>query len=330
VRPELALLSALLLGHRILSNRGEPAGRWRLTQRDLLWTALAAAPWLLLMMWNTGAPVPATVMAKRNYFAEGCLPADFRLAAVVRSLSRFGQTMGVLVFAAPLLVLSRAGRLMVLFACGLLFAYYDSLPGALDHYEQRYLYVLVPAMLLGPASATGASNRILRSAGLVVIGLVAVEAATQVAPRWRQHLRYVGFTQGELARTTTWLNDNLPASSRVLVHDAGYVGFAGRFAIVDLVGLKTPSTRQAHAELTWPSCGAARGAAVVQIASRAHITHLVVLSGWDAAYRISAALTSAGWRVDERFRGAYRVYEVAPPVSRADGVEAPPPLAGTG
>lgn len=313
VRPELALLSGLLLLNRVVSNYQESADDWRNTQKDLLWTAMAAAPWLLLMFWNTGALVPATVMAKRNYFAEGCRSAELKLESVIESLSRFSQTMGVLVFAAPLLVFNRVGRLMVLYAAGLVFAYYNSFPGALDHYEQRYLYVLLPAMWIGPAAATASRSRVLRSGALIVIGAVLAEAALQAEPRWRQHLRYVNFTRHELAGATTWLNDNIPPASRVLVHDAGYVGFAGRFEIVDLVGLKTPSTRRVHAEVTWPSCGQARRTAVAQIASEARITHLVVLAGWDVSYGISAALSDAGWRVDEQYRGAYRVYRVTPP-----------------
>ena len=57
----------------------------------------------------------------------------------------------------------------------------------------------------------------------------------------------------------------VPATIRlvkVMVHDAGYVGFAARQRIVDLVGLKTPSSLEPHRELTWKSCGAGRGTAI--------------------------------------------------------------------
>src|SRR6185437_14310541 len=71
----------------------------------------------------------------------------------------------------------------------------------------------------------------------------------------------------ELVNTAMWVDTNVPADAVVLVHDAGAISTFAHRRAVDLVGLKTPSSIEAHRRLTAPSCGRDRPAAIADIAA---------------------------------------------------------------
>jgi hypothetical protein len=136
-----------------------------------------------------------------------------------------------------------------------------------------------------------------------------------LSARWEAHLNNRRFTSGELAVVADWCNRNLPPDATLLVHDAGYISYATRFRLTDMVGLKTPGNIPFHVNGTWRTCGAGRGAAVAAIAREQHPDYLVMLRGWDRIYRITDGLRAAGFRLDElrHVREGYEVYRLTPP-----------------
>jgi hypothetical protein len=66
------------------------------------------------------------------------------------------------------------------------------------------------------------------------------------------------------------MNTELPGQPIIMAHDAGYPSYAGRFHLVDLVGLKTPEAVEIHKQMTFPSVGRLRGDAVAAIAEKFH------------------------------------------------------------
>ena len=112
----------------------------------------------------------------------------------------------------------------------------------------------------------------------------------------------------------TFVRAALPRDARVLVHDVGYIAFAGERSLVDIVGLKTPRAVALHRRFTWASCGPARAEAVHRLALATRPTHLVVLDTWDSIFRIADGLRARGWRVDPvRPTHRYLVFALTPP-----------------
>jgi hypothetical protein len=329
LRPELAALSGLMIA--LVVRDAIRASRRR---EAIVFASLALAgalPWLLLYWASTGLPFPNTVQAKRFFFAEGCAPAAVKLGTTLNLVGLFSDTLGYVSRAAFLLLFVRLGRLGLAFALVLVAMYFLNLPGALGHYEQRYLYILVPFFFYGIAAAARHPSPSIRliAAGFLVIGLD--ESVWRMGDRWRYHLATCGFTRDELAPVADWTRANLPAESRLMIHDAGYISWATQFQLVDMVGLKTPSSVDEHRRLTWQTCASAdrslplrefadkvngaRVKAIAELALHSRPTHLVILGGWERLYGIVRGLQTLGWEV-QPVRDAplgYDVYRLAPP-----------------
>lgn len=326
LRPELAALSGLLLLLRAWED-WQKADGWpdfsHRFARSLAWTTAGALPWLLLTLMSTGSPIPATALAKRNYFAQTCMPAAARRFIVGLSLERFQKMVGWFALLAILLPLHRVGRIALAFAAVLVFSYYVNFPSALGQDEQRYLYVLVPLLLLAPLVATATRRPPLRVAAALLLMLGIAQASVQMTSRWQQHLHAVEYNRTELAALTEWVNTHIPTDATVLIHDAGYISYATRLRLVDLVGLKSPANLRPHADLTYPSCGARRGDALAAIALRERARYLVALEDWDAIHKLTPALIAHGWTATERWRSpyadrwrtTYTVYELGQPAA---------------
>lgn len=316
LRPELAALSALLLGLRALRRlRAQPrADALRGVARDALLALAAAAPTALAYLATTGAPLPSTVSAKRHFFAEGCLPPSLKRLWVRWNFVALAGLAGYAWRGALLLPLSSVGRVGVAFGAALALSYYVAFPGALGHYEQRYMYVLVPFLAGGLAAALSDRRRIARAAALVLLIVGADESLWNLPARWTEHAATERFTREELDGVARWMRANLPRGATVLVHDVGYVSWATTFRLVDIVGLKSPGSLAPHRVHTWPTCGAGRGEAVARIARESRADHLVVLQRWDEIYRFVESLRARRWTVTPlRTEGAYRVFRIAPP-----------------
>jgi hypothetical protein len=311
-RPEFAALSALLGLVYLWQER--PVSR-RFVGLFLVRAMAAAAPFALWYLACTGAPWPSTVNAKKLFYSEACWPLMEKLQISGTNLSHFVVVIGPLAAGLVLLVLSRVGRACLIFVLLLVAAYALSLPGALQFQDFRYLYVFVPAMALGFSAQLGPDAR--GRWPVTAFLMVAIAVSLYGAPaRLAAHARRVKFTVDELDTVADWTRSHLPPGARILMHDAGRITIDSPFAMVDIVGLKTPSNTAVHRELTWPHCGG-QGLAAAYISEMEHCDYAVFLESWDQFFGFTRGLRALGWTV-ARVDGArgpteYKVYHLTPP-----------------
>ena len=118
-----------------------------------------------------------------------------------------------------------------------------------------------------------------------------------------------------------WVREHVAADRTLLVQDAGVFAVETGNPLVDLVGLKTPASIEAHRRWTLPSCGADRALAVAEIARSSQAGVLIVTTDWDRAFTLTAGLRRQGIEVTE-IRPApagqfgYAVYRLDYPASR--------------
>jgi hypothetical protein len=278
--------------------------------------ALAVAlPFLLWMRIDTGWWWPQTIAAKRQFFAEGCLPLESRIGAARGYLTAWADAALPLAIGLAVMPFDWLGRIALPAVIASLATYTWQLPGALFHNDHRYIIpILAPWAVLGVA---GLVHRLPR-AGTVAIALALVLGNAPIAPPFAER-RAIG---DDLIETGRWVADHVPADATLLVHDAGAIAVYGRHRAVDLVGLKTPSSIEAHAQ-TWASCGRRRGDAIDAVARLARPDYLVVLNGWDGIFRITRALAAHGWRltpvwVQSTRPSSFAFYALAGPAPAAD------------
>jgi len=84
------------------------------------------------------------------------------------------------------------------------------------------------------------------------------------------------------------VDQNVPADARIATHDAGVLSLTGR-PLIDLVGLKTPSTIAAHTRWTWSTCGADRWQAFRAVLTSHPADYLVVTNRWNRQFHITEA-----------------------------------------
>ncbi|MDB4927949.1 MAG: putative rane protein [Myxococcaceae bacterium] len=317
LRPELGAFSApVLLVVMLRRRRDDPStSPLRGAAESLALALLGALPWLLWNRLGVGAFLPSTVLAKRAFFSEGCLPPAVKWDWIKGSIADFLRQVGVLSRALLLGLVSPLGRTGLLLLAALALAYYANFPGALGHYEHRYLYVLIPPMLYAVAACFEHRSALLRGGATALLLLSVEQSSWEVRDRWQQYLNNRAFTAAELEGVASFCRHNLPAGSRVLLHDVGYMSWGTAFQLVDFVGLKSPSSAVLHQSMTWPTCGARRGEAIHLIATREHPNYLVVLNGWDRIYRFSDSLRARGWGLTSLRPPdvAYSVYRLTPP-----------------
>lgn len=257
---------------------------------------LSAAAWLILYTIETGSPIPATIGAKRSYFAEGCGPPAWKKGAVLVSLHRATRELGVWLAALVLSFRTPIGRLLMVFAAVFFASYYINFPGALGHYELRYMYVLEPILIWGLLSTLFDRLPAIRVVSRGLLVLLGLQAVFSVPRAMELSLGVRDFALRDLEGVAAWANENLPADSRVMVHDAGYFAYASDFELVDLVGLKTPKNAAIHRSITLASCGRQRPVAISRIIAEGRASHFVLLAGWDRAFGITQGLEEQGWR----------------------------------
>jgi len=320
IRPDLLPFAFGLLAFQA-ARRVRAAASWHGAIQPILTdlgvACLSAAPWALWYWLALGTPYPGTVEAKRFFFAQDLLPTHVKVSLGAQGLALFVGDLGLLTFYGFLLGRTGLGRILLLAAAVLIAAYVVRFPAALGGYEGRYLYPLLPLLLYSAAAAFRAGPTVRRAAATVLV-LCLLQSGWRAPGFWAQHQGYCGFTRHELVGTAAWCNAHLPPGSTVLVHDAGYIAYATRFPLVDLVGLKTPSCVAVHRALTHPSGGALRGEAVSRIALVNHADYLIVLEGWERIYGLASGLRAQGWDVrpvSDQF--AYHVYALRPPKAAA-------------
>jgi hypothetical protein len=321
IRPDLLPLAFLFLGvqaaHHWQMRRDLP-DFLRRVGGDLSVACLFALPWALWCWAEDGSALPSTINAKRFFFAEAHRPAAIKASILLHGLAQFCVDLGLLSVFALLLVTTRLGRAGIVFGGILLLAYYAQFPSALLQYGGRYLFPFLPFLMLGTVYALHQPRKLLRLGAAFIFALSLGQSVINAPVFWARNMDGCRFTVAELDGVADWCSHHLPAKSTLLVHDAGYISCKTHFRLIDLVGLKTPSSIPYHETLTYPSAGKNRYLAVSQIALRGHPDYLVALDGWDQAFTIVAGLRAAGW--DVRLVNAdysYKVYALRPPSSSA-------------
>ena len=321
IRPEFILISLMLLVLRSVS-------RWKNKEtaltaasafgKDIAFVAIGAFPWLTLSFANTGSFFPQTIAAKRAFFAE-TRPLHFVLVQYAPFLFRIMQVqLGIGIFGALLLPFHKIGRLSFAFIALFLLAYLTQMPGALLWNEQRYLYLLTPFALLGCASMFLQKKEFARSIGNILLLAAFFQTIIAVPTNWSQYVGYCEKNKIQLLGLREWCLQNLPAGSKIAVHDAGAISWETPFVLTDLVGLKSPKSVEFHKQYTFPSRGKLRAKAINSILVESHADYLILIEGWDKLYHFSDDLTAEGWRLEalRPNKPIYQVYKISPPGER--------------
>jgi len=275
VRPELAILSAITL---VATLRNAP---W---SRRVIAAAIAATVALPFVLWSyaeTGQFIPSTMAAKLAFFRESDWPLSQRILALAGTL----WASGFLVLIPGLAGLRdwRAWTFLVTVIAFLLML----LPGAFSWNNARYLGPMVPIFILGFAQAS--RNRSMAFL-ILLLGLsVLISAPIRVAELMAMRAR----NEAQVSAMTASLGA-LPSGSRILVHDAGMPAWIGpQMHLIDVVGLKTPSSIAAHASMTRKACHWDR--ALDRIAQANHAQFAVVLEVpfWNC---VRSNLESRRWK----------------------------------
>ncbi|MBS1718151.1 MAG: hypothetical protein JSS72_10525 [Armatimonadetes bacterium] len=321
LRPELVVAAPLLIvvhsGRRVFKGDAPFEVAKECAQLALVATAFAL-PWVLTYKISTGSWIPVTIDAKRYFFAEDHGQMRIRNLLVRGSNSKFDAEVGYLALATLLLIFTPAGWVGIIFMAVFLRTYAERFPGALNHYEMRYMYVFLPFFLLGAAQLFRLNHR--KWVPWLVAGLqlfVLNSERGTFGGFWQHFVDTENFTAVELKGVADWCNQNVPPDSLVLVHDAGYISFGTRMRMTDFVGLKTPQNIAYHRRYTWPSGGRDRPHAVSLIARDARPQYLVMLESWDEIFGITKGMAEDGWGLEAvRPFGAYRVYKLTYPTTK--------------
>ena len=312
LRPELAMLSATLSLMVALRWRTSPM---RLVAPALLGLAIVAAM-AALALTVTGGVLPLTAGAKVAFFAEAELPMVLRFRLMLEAVCTL--PLGLVLTGFVGLPMIRGGWAFPAFAAAFLVVTAMTLPGGLMHNDQRYLYPLLPMALTGWAAIAARSDLLNgRSWQVVSLAAAAIVAGFFVSG-WRDYRESMLFTDDQM-RMVGWAEVNLPRDARILIHDAGYIGWAADYRLVDLVGLKTPESIEVHRRFTLPSVGRDRSIAIARIAAQQNVTHAIILDRlfWRD---IAAGLRRQGWELEPLRKGPgtlYQVYRLTPPAADA-------------
>jgi hypothetical protein len=189
------------------------------------------------------------------------------------------------------------------------------LPSALNWNSGRYQFIFVPVVVFGLVDTLTAPERWRRliARGCLAAAIFSTLCTVQVQSTNYEHALAVYRTN--LIETIVWANAHIPPGSMVMIHDAGYVAYAGHFRLVDCVGLKTPEAVSINRVLTFPSNGAKRPEAIAKIAELFHPQYLIAVKSWNSGFILAGSLRRAGWRVTKIFESAAapsdtEIYEV--------------------
>jgi hypothetical protein len=302
LRPELVITAAAVFIWT--------AVRATLRQRLAMsaYALVAAVPFAIWVHSATGDWVTGTMSAKRAWFAEGCLPWPVRSVFEGVPLLLWLTDVGLFVCGAAVFLRTSLGRVGCVAILVTLAIFFGTFPGALSHNERRYLYPLIlPWLAWGWARWFVAPETFTRV--FVTVGSVVTIGAM---PLLRRDYRPVAL---EARTAAEWIRTNTPPKAIVLTHDAGVFSVFSDRRLVDLVGLKSPSSAAVHRAVTWPSCGRDRGVAMTRIADSSDAGFLVVTAAWDRIYRIGESLRASGYQLTvlrdaPPLDPAYRIYKL--------------------
>jgi hypothetical protein len=317
IRPELAALSGLLALRAVWAEwQNDPRLPAIWMARMGLGLLLGVLPVAALLLVNGYPLIANTVSAKANFFAEGCRPVVEKMHTASWIVRDFILLFGLGSIGFGLLMVSRFRWIGLVFVVAFLAAYMARLPGALWHNYFRYLHVLLPLAIAGWALLPLVAGDRVRRAGAAVLTVSVGFAAVAFPASLQTYSRSLDVTRNELAGVAEWVAQNVPRDATILIHDAGYISRVGTQPLVDLVGLKTPTSSVVHAETTYATCSR-DPRSIDRIARAGKATHMVLLPHWDELFSLSDGLRASGWTVTRldvaRTNALYHVYTIAPP-----------------
>ena len=316
IRPELSLLSAGSMFILVLDHGRTPHFKIVACATSLL----AAAPFLVWYWVDTGSLVPSTLGAKTYYFADRYADWPKKLTFVSLAMARAAAACFPLFLCLRFIRPLSVGIMLAVFATTLIGLYFWKFPSGLSHNGSRYLYIFAPIILFGVASALSSAART-KTLRLIWIAIFFLPLAFgwQLSDYWT----HITGNQKSLSDVVRWINENLSDRPTILVHDAGYVAYAGRVPLVDLVGLKTPAAIEFHKRLTYPSVGKLRSVAIADIARSFDTKYLLALQEWNERFGLVDGLREEGWGVEEVYAGiasantpasnVYHLYKLSKP-----------------
>ncbi len=250
-RPESALVLPLVWA----------SGRvtWRRTLVFGVSAVLMLSPWVAFNLVTTGAPLPATAVAKvegglvgflaggREPLSAALLDRPWRfLVEWVSWLVSVNLPLTVLVPLGWAFLWRRSGRraalpvlVLVLHPIGmaLLAPYRDP-----SFQEGRYSIHLLPLVIAVGTSALAIYRQrfFLQARGVAAVVLVGAALWTlgPAASRYGWAVQNINAMQVELGR---WVAEHTPPGARVAVNDVGAIAFISRREVVDVMGLVTPA-----------------------------------------------------------------------------------------
>lgn len=315
LRPELAALSAALMARQAYRRATENGFKSALPAivHDGALSVLAALPWLVWTWAQTGQIISNTAGAKMAFFAEESVPLWGKTMMALVALARgLGPVLVALYFVKRSSLAAALWAFLVLF----LAAFIVKFPHGLFHNFYRYEYALLPVCLWalceicrsrgGPLVLIIAS---LWAAGTVGFGFSAVRGA---APLLKDEMD-----------AAAWARKHIPADQPMLVHDAGLIAYASQLRLVDVVGLKTPTSTVSHERWTVPSGGVGRARAVAEIAARGKVRYAMILQDQEGFWSsIGTDLTATGWRLklvrSSSIPNGYDIFKLTPPGTPGD------------
>lgn len=303
IRPELMLLSILLSAYWLYSLRAERA----LARMAAALLAGFAGAWLVLAWTVEWLPLQSTASVKKYFYALGCLNFSIKNQVMMATLAPFVLPYGALLPGVAGWWRDRLGWVLAFFVIVFFVAYQRNFPGALALSEGRYLTLLAPVFVYGLARLLSPGERLGPRAAAAALALVfAYTLFVSLPMAIRQAEGSRDFTTRELMPLASWMQSNVDAGAVIMMHDVGYLGYVLRNPMVDLVGLKTGRAAEIHRQITWPSCGIRRPAAIARLVAGERPDYLVVLNSWDSGYLLSqgaaqvASLQSV-WRSERGF-----------------------------
>lgn len=315
LRPELSLWSILLLlyqAHRYWEQQTNLLLTFTQFSQDCLVALICASPWLLWYWLDTGFLYPTTASAKTAFYATSHWPWAEKLHALLKRLAVFTIDIGYLSFFAmfALLVITPLGRLAIIFMLSITILFMAYLPNAIYFNFGRYLYIWLPLLLYGNISCINHPDKLLRIGTNIVLLAIFLQAIWFFPKHWHTYLDTRGYTKIELVGLTNWLKKNISPQSNLLVHDVGYVAFATNFHLTDMVGLKTPSSIDAHKKTPLIP-------AITSIIQHNNPHYLIIQNAWDKDFNIARGLSAANWDLKLLHTSAdgylvYRINQITP------------------
>jgi hypothetical protein len=281
-RPDLVVLTIGFLARRFSSGRARFIRDASIV--GLLALGYVATSWLL-----SGAPIPNTLSAKKEFFAYYSRPFELNALVLAVILGRWAFHFGPIVVALIVARRHPTDSVGVYALLAYLFVMTFMGPNVLEHNFFRYLHpVVVPVAVAGLCSVPSRSRQWLVASALIWI-------AWTTPSRWESYATWKAVSTGTQAEVAAWLSRHAAPGDRVLVHDAGYLSEHTTLELYDLVGLKTPASTTVHAELTGPSAGRLRADALHRIACRVDPHWYVALNGWEWVFDLTYGLSVKGW-----------------------------------